>query len=161
GAPFLIKLTAATEHDLALGAATMMMLVVATIAIAPLALPALLPGLSVDGAALAWTLTRQLLAPMLAGALVARLLPGPSGRLQPLGARLANIALYVVVAATIAGYAPETPAIARSGALLLGLLFIVAACGLGRLAGIGQEDLEDIGGLATAQRNTAAAMLIA
>jgi len=161
GAPFLIKLTATSEHDLALGAATMMMLVLATIAVVPLALPLLLPELSVDGGAMAWTLAQQLLLPMLAGALLASFLPEFSQRLQPWMARIGNIALYVVLVATIVGYLPNMPDIIRSGALVLGLLFILAAFGLGYLAGWGQDDLEDIGGLGTAQRNTAGAMLIA
>ncbi|WP_324749816.1 hypothetical protein SH591_15200 [Sphingomonas sp. LY54] len=161
GAPFLIKLTAVSEHDLALGAATMVLLVLATIVVVPLALPLLVPALSVDGGAMAWTLARQLLLPMIIGALVASLLPGLNRRLQPWVAWIANIALNVVLVSTIVGYLPEMPAIIRSGALILGLLFVLAAFGLGYLAGWGNDALEDIGGLATAQRNTAAAMLIA
>lgn len=161
GAPFLIKLTAASEHDLALGAATMMLLVLATLVVVPLALPLLLPELSVDGGAMAWTLARQLLLPMVAGALLAYFFPDLNKRLQPWVAWFGNIALYVVLVATIIGYLPEMPAIIRSGALVLGLLFVLGAFGLGYLAGWGNDALEDIGGLATAQRNTAAAMLIA
>ena len=52
-------------------------------------------------------------------------------------------------------------AIIGSGALILGLVFVLLAFGIGYLAGKGDDQLEDIGGLATAQRNTAAAMLIA
>lgn len=161
GAPFLIKLTATSEHDLALGAATMMLLVLATIIAVPLALPVLLPELSVDGGAMAWTLVRQLLLPMAGGALLAYFLPAINRRLQPWVAWIGNIALNVVLVSTIIGYLPSMPPIVRSGALLVGLVFVLAAFGLGYLAGWGSDALEDIGGLATAQRNTAAAMLIA
>lgn len=161
GAPFLIKLTATSEHDLALGAATMMLLVLGTIIIVPLALPALLEGLSVDAAALAWTLIKQLLLPIILGALLAGLLPGINDRLQPWVAKIGNITLYVVLIATIIGYLPQMLPILRSGALILGLIFVFIAFGVGYLAGWGDDALEDIGGLATAQRNTAAAMLIA
>ncbi len=161
GAPFLIKLTATSEHDLALGAATMMLLVIATIAVVPLALPVVMPELSVDGGAMAWTLAQQLLLPMAAGALLTYVLPDLSRRLQPWVARIGNMALYVVLVATIIGYLPDMPTIIMSGALIIGLLFVLAAFGLGYLAGWGNDPLEDIGGLATAQRNTAAAMLIA
>lgn len=161
GAPFLIKLTATAEHDLALGAATMMLLVLATIVIVPILLPALLTRLTVDGGAMAWTLVRQLLLPIILGGLLAHFLPALNGRLQPWVAKIGNIALYVVLVGTIVGYLPETPPIIRSGALILGLVFVLGAFGLGYLAGRGEDHLEDIGGLATAQRNTAAAMLIA
>lgn len=161
GAPFLIKLTATSEHDLALGAAIMMLLVLGTVIIVPLLLPALLEGLSVDAGTLAWTLLQQLLLPMVLGALVAGLFPGFNDRLQPWMAKIGSITLYVVLIATTIGYLPQTLPIIRSGALILGLVFVLAAFGVGYLAGWGDDALEDIGGLATAQRNTAAAMLIA
>ena len=161
GAPFLIKLTATSGHDLALGAATMMLLVLATIVVVPLVLPELLPGLSVDSGRMAWTLVRQLLLPMVAGAALAQFLPGLNARLQPWVGKFGNIALYVVLIATIVGYLPLMPPIIRSGALVAGLLFVLAAFALGWLAGYGDDHLEDVGGLATAQRNTAASMLIA
>lgn len=161
GAPFLIKLVATSDHDLALGAATMMLLVVGTVVVVPLLLPVVLPELSVNGAALAWTLIRQLLLPMAAGALLAHFAPRWNAWIQPWVARGGNIALYVVLAATLIGYLPQMAPILRSGALVLGLLFILIAFGIGYLAGKGQDHLEDVGALATAQRNTAAAMLIA
>jgi bile acid:Na+ symporter, BASS family len=66
-----------------------------------------------------------------------------------------------VLVATIIGYLPDMPAIIRSGALVLGLLFVLGAFAIGYAAGRGKDHLQDVGGLATAQRNTAAAMLIA
>ena len=161
GAPFLIKLTATSRHDLALGAATMMLLVLGTIIIVPLLLPALLPRLSVDRIAMAWTLVAQLLLPIIAGALLARFLPRLNDRLQPWTAWIGNIALNVVLVSTIIGHLPQMPAIIRSGALIIGMVFVLCAFGIGYVAGWGNDALEDIGGLATAQRNTAAAMLIA
>jgi len=161
GAPFLIKLTATSEHDVALGAATMMMLVLGTVVVVPLLLPVLLPQLAVDAGALVWTLVRQLLLPMAAGALLAHFAPAVNGRLKPWIAKAGNIALYVVLAATIIGYLPQMWPIIASGSLIAGVLFIMAAFGLGYLAGWGNDHLEDVGALGTAQRNTAAAMLIA
>ena len=161
GAPFLVKLTATSEQDLALGAATMMLLVLATIIVVPLALPVLMPRLSVDGFAMAWTLARQLLLPMVVGALLAHFIPGLNRKLQPWVAKAGAIALNVVLVSTISGYLPDMWPIVTSGALVLGLIFVLAAFGVGYLVGWGNDALEDIGGLATAQRNTAAAMLIA
>lgn len=161
GAPFLIKLTSTSKHDLALGAATMMLLVLGTIVIVPILLPLLMPRLSVDARALVWTLVMQLLLPMVLGGLLAKLLPRISKAIQPWAAWISNIALNLVLVSTIIGYLPDMPDIVRSGALVLGLAFILVAFGIGYLAGWGSDALEDIGGLATAQRNTAAAMLIA
>jgi bile acid:Na+ symporter, BASS family len=127
----------------------------------PILLPILMPRLSVDAGAMVWTLVKQLLLPMVLGALLASLAPRLTTLLQPWVARIGNLALYVVLVATIIGYLPEMPPIIMSGALVLGLLFVLAAFGIGYLLGWGDDVREDIGGLATAQRNTAAAMLIA
>jgi len=161
GAPFLIKLTSTSEHDVALGAATMMLLVLGTIIIVPLLLPVLMPQVSIDGLGMAWTLVQQLLLPMLVGGAVARWLPTINKRIQPWVARIGNIALNIVLVTTIIGYLPDMPDLILSGALAVGLAFVLVAFGIGYLAGWGKDALEDIGGLATAQRNTAAAMLIA
>ncbi len=161
GAPFLIKLTATSKHDVALGAATMMLLVLATIVIVPLVLPALLPMLNVDAAGMAWSLVRQMLLPIVAGAAFAAVAPKLAKMVQPWVAKIGNVALNVVLVSTIVGHLPEMPDIILSGALIIGLVFVLAAFGIGYAAGWGSDALEDIGGLATAQRNTAAAMLIA
>jgi BASS family bile acid:Na+ symporter len=53
GAPFLIKLTQTAEHDLALGAAVMMVLMIVTVPYVPLVLPLVLSGVSVNAMAIA------------------------------------------------------------------------------------------------------------
>lgn len=161
GAPFLIKLTQTSEHDLALGAATMMLLVLGTIIVLPVFLPVLMPRVSVDAGNMVWTLFQQLLLPMLVGALLVYFLPAFANRIQPWVAKIGNIALYVVLVATIVGYLPEMGPIVASGAVVLGVIFILAAAGVGYLVGWGDDVREDIGALATGQRNTAAAMLVA
>lgn len=161
GSPFLIKLTQTSEHDLALGAATMMLLVLGTIVVVPLVLPILMPRVSVDAGNMVWTLVRQLLLPMILGALLAYFLPDLTRRVQPWVAAIGNIALYIVIGATMIGYLPVMGPIITSGALVVGVVFVLAAFGLGYVVNWGDDVKEDIGGLATGQRNTAAAMLIA
>jgi BASS family bile acid:Na+ symporter len=161
GAPFLIKLTQTAEHELALGAAVMMLLMVVTVAYVPFVLPLLLSGVSVDAVAVARALLVQMLLPIGAGMLLAQLLPGPAKRAQPWVGRLGNIAMYALMGATLAGYFPNMLQIVGSGAILVGLAFVAAAFGLGYLAGAGADHLQDVGGLGTAQRNTAAGIIIA
>lgn len=98
---------------------------------------------------------------MLVRSAVARWLPAISRRIQPWVARIGNTALNIVLVTTIIGYLPDMPDLILSGALAVGLAFFLAAFGIGYLAGWGNDALEDIGGLATTQRNTAAAILIA
>ena len=161
GAPFLIKLTQTAEHDLALGAAVMMLLMVVTVVYVPLVLPMVLSGVSVNALAIARALLLQMLLPIGVGMLAAALLPGLSKKLQPLVGGLGNIAMYAMVVATMVGYFPNLLQIIGTGAFLVGLLFVAAAFGFGYLAGFGKDHLEDVGGLGTAQRNTAAGVIIA
>ena len=161
GAPFLIKLTQTAEHDLALGAAVMMLLMIVTVIYVPLVLPLVLSGVSVNALAIARALLLQMLLPIGVGMLAARLLPGLSKTLQPLVGGVGNIAMYAMVVATLVGYFPNLLQIIGTGAFLVGLLFVAAAFGVGYLAGFGKDHLEDVGGLGTAQRNTAAGVIIA
>src|ERR1051326_9342796 len=84
GAPFLIKLTQTAEHDLALGAAVMMLLMIVTVIYMPLVLPLVLSGVSVSALAIARALLLQMLLPIGVGMLTALVLPGLSKKIQPL-----------------------------------------------------------------------------
>src|SRR5215218_9686911 len=83
GAPLLIKLTQTAEHEVALGAAVMMLLMVVTVVYMPVVLPLVLSGVSVDALAIARSLLLQMLLPIGAGMLVAQLLPALAKRAQP------------------------------------------------------------------------------
>src|SRR3954462_4538926 len=71
GAPFLIKLTQTAEHDISLGAAVMMLLMIVTVIYMPVVLPLLLTGVSVDALAIAKSLLLQMLLPIGVGMLIA------------------------------------------------------------------------------------------
>ena len=163
GAPFLIKLTHQSEHDLALGASTMITLVLATVVIVPLLLPLIIPQIGINGGLIAWTLIKQLILPILLGLLLAKVLPGFVKRIQPWVAKIGNGTLYVMIIATLVGYFPALKEVMGQGAILIGVVFVLGAFGIGYLLG-GRNDkdhLQDVGALATAQKNTAAGMLIA
>lgn len=161
GAPFLIKLTQLAEQKVSLGAAVMMLLMVATVVYVPIVLPMLLSGLTVDAWAIVKTLGLQMLLPIVAGMVLVKLLPDVSRMVQPWIGWIGNIALYALIGATLIGYFANMLDIVGKGAILVGLVFVLAAFGIGYLAGFGKDHLEDVGGLGTAQRNTAAAMIIA
>ena len=75
GAPFLIKLTQAAEQNMALGAAVMMLLMVATVVYVPLVLPLFLDGVAVDAWAIAKALLLQMILPIAVGMLLVQFLP--------------------------------------------------------------------------------------
>ena len=161
GAPFLIKLTQISQNDLALGAATMMLLVMATVVYVPLVLPLILTDVVVDAGAIAQSLLLQMILPIVAGMLAAQLLPGPTRAAQPWVAKLGNYALYVLIGATLLGYLQNIAAIVGSGAIFAGLVIVVGAFGIGYVLGGRTDSLHDVGALGTAQRNTAAGVIIA
>lgn len=161
GAPFLIKLTQMAQHDLALGAAVMLLLMVGTVLYVPIVLPLVLTGVSVNGWTIARSLLLQMLLPIAAGMLAARFLPNVARATQPWVGTLGNVTLYLVIGATLIGYFPNMLAIVGHGAILVGPAFVAGAFGIGYLLGGVHDHLQDVGGLATAQCNTAAGLIIA
>jgi BASS family bile acid:Na+ symporter len=161
GAPFLIKLTQTAEHEVALGAAVMMLLMIVTVGYMPVVLPLVLSGISVDALAIARALLIQMILPIGVGMLAAQLLPALARKAQPWVGWVGNAAMYAMVVATLVGYFPNLLNIVGTGAFLVGLAFVAAAFGLGYLAGGGKDHLQDVGGLGTAQRNTAAGVIVA
>jgi BASS family bile acid:Na+ symporter len=161
GAPFLIKLTEASRNDVALGAAVMMILMLVTTIYVPIVFPLLLETLTVGAWDIARALTLQMILPAAVGMLAVQFAGGVAAAVQPWVGRLSNIALVVVLVTTLIGYAPDIVRIAGEGAILLAALFVLAAAGLGWLAGWGRDHLEDVGALGTGQRNTAAGLIIA
>ena len=161
GAPFLIKLTQISQNDLALGAATMMLLMAATVVYVPLVLPRILTDVVVDAGAIARSLLLQMALPVAVGMLAARFLTGPTRAAQPWVARLGNYTLYALLAVTLIGYLNNMLAIVGSGAIFVGLVIVVAAFGIGYALGGKTDSLHDVGALGTAQRNTAAGVIIA
>lgn len=161
GAPFLIKLTQTSANDIALGATVMLVLMVSTVIIAPVALPFFIEGLEVDAWSIAQSLFLQMLLPIVVGMILAQAVTSFAGMIQPWVARIGNIALYVVLGATIIGYWPEIQDLVGTGSIAGGVVVLLIAFVVGYLFGDGEDRLKDVGGLGTAQRNTAATMIIA
>ncbi len=163
GAPFLIKLTQESQHELALGASTMIILILGTVVIVPLLLPQIIPQIEINGGAIAWTLIRQLILPIVVGLLAVKFLPTIAKSIQPWVAKIGNWALYVMLVSTLAGYFPQLKQIIGEGAILIGIAFVLGAFGIGYLlGGLSRKDhLQDVAALSTAQKNTAASMIIA
>jgi BASS family bile acid:Na+ symporter len=102
-----------------------------------------------------------MLLPIGVGMVIAQPLPVLAKKAQPWIGGLGNAAMYAMVVATIVGYFPNLLNIIGTGAFLVALAFVAAAFGFGYLAGAGKDHLQDVGGLGTAQRNTAAGVIVA
>jgi len=161
GGPFLIKLTQMAERDVALAAALMLVLIGGTAIYVPIVLPMFMYEVDVDAPAIAKTLFLQMVLPIAGGMLAVESAAEFAKAVQPWVGRLGNLALTVLIAATLIGYFPHIVGVAGTGAMLVALAFVAAAFGIGYVMGGGQDHLEEVGGFGTAQRNTSAGVIIA
>lgn len=161
GAPFLIALTRESENDISLAATVMTVLIIGTVVLMPLLLPRLIEGVTVDAWAITRALLLQMFLPMALGMIARQYLVAISAAIQPWVARISPISLYGLLATMIIGHLPEMADPGLWKAIATGLVVILIALFIGYMMGDGHDHLMQVGGLATAQRNTAAAMIVA
>ena len=167
GAPFLIKLASAAKNDLALSAGLLVLLVPATVAFLPFYVPLAMAHPSLRSLSyvpsgvvkLGLPLLSTLILPLLLGVVVKTVAPRRAARLVPLGGKVSTIAVVLVMVATFAANVHEFIAIVRTGAVLAGVLLILGAFVAGFL--LSRRERGAVLGLGTAQRNIAAAMVLA
>lgn len=163
GAPFVIKLTQYSEHDLVLGATLLVVLIFGTSVVMPLISSIILPEIEINAWQLSTTLIRQLILPIIIGLVFHHFIPKLTILIRPWVAKLSNITLWVVVVGILLGELRGIIEIMGEGAILLSIVFILIVTVLGYFSGGHNEKdhLQDIGALGTGQRNTAAGMIIA
>ena len=160
GAPFLPKLAQIAKGNLAFAVGLMVLLMVITVGYLPVALPALLPGVSVNPAQIARSLFLLMLLP-LAGALAVRAkFPAAAGRAKPVLDRISNLSLILLIALLTAVNLKSVLAVFGTGGILAGLLFLAVGYGIGWVLGGPTADTRRVLGLGTAQRNIAAALVV-
>lgn len=161
GAPLLVKLTERSQNEIAAGATVQMVLMVGTVFIMPLILPLLVEGVHVDSWAIASGLLLQMVLPMAIGMMLLTVAESMTAVVQPWVARISNIALYAMLVATILGNLSALADAQMWMAILTGISALMVAFFVGHNTGIGKETDSQIGALGTAQRNTAAAVIVA
>lgn len=161
GAPFLIALTRETKDDISLAATVMTVLIVGTVILLPILLPRLIEDVTVDVWAIIRGLSLQMLLPMALGMAVRQWAVPLAALVQPWVARISSFALYALLATMILGYLPAMGDLDLWKAIITGQVVILIALFIGYMMGDGRDHLKRVGGLATAQRNTAAAMIVA
>lgn len=161
GAPFLPKLAQLAKADVALAVGSMVLLMVVTVGYAPIVVPLVIPGVTVDPLAVAQSLVLFMLIPLGIGLLIRSRLPeladswvGPVGQASSVGMLLGITSALLVSWQDVVG--------AIGTWIFVGVaIVLVAALASGWLAGVGRPGDRVLLGLATAQRNIAAAILVA
>ena len=161
GAPFLPKLAELAKGNLAFAVGAMVLLMVVTVGYLPIVLPLLLPGITVD----AWEIARSLLLLMLLPLAIGLALKARYGelaaRVKPVLDWISNVSLILLICLITAANIDKVLQVFGTRAILAGLLFIVLGLGTGWLLGGTSADTKRVMALGTAQRNIAAALVVA
>lgn len=161
GAPFLPKLAAMAKGNLAYAVGLMVLLMVLTIGYMPLVLPRLLEGVSVDAAKIARSLILLMLLPLGAGLLGKAHFDTLAARLLPVLNKISNLSLILLIVLIVVTNFSNVLNVFGTRGILGGILFIILGVGLGYLLGGPGLDTRRVLGLGTAQRNIAAALVVA
>jgi predicted Na+-dependent transporter len=167
GAPFLIKLASAARSDLALSAGLLVLLVPTTVVFLPFYVPLAMAHPALRGLSyvpssvlsLGAPLLSTLLLPLLVGVAVKAAAPRWAARLAPIGGRVSTVAVLAVIVSTFGANAAALIRIVKSGAIVPGVLLVLGAFAVGYL--LSRRERGAVLGLGTAQRNVAAALVIA
>jgi BASS family bile acid:Na+ symporter len=161
GAPMIIKFTQVAGGDIAFSAGLLVLLIVVSIGYMPLVVPLLAPGSEIHSWAIAAPLVLTMLLPLAAGLLVKRLAPA-AGRALPALRIVTNVSLLTLVVLTFTLNLSTVLGVIGTGAITASLLFIAGAFAIGWVLGRAfGEHLRDEMALGSAQRNFAAALVVA
>ncbi|HEX4795595.1 MAG TPA: bile acid:sodium symporter [Humisphaera sp.] len=161
GAPFLPKLAQIAKGNLAFAVGLMVLLMVITVGYLPLVLPVFLPGVSVNPAKIARSLCLLMLLPLAVALVVKAKVPAFAGRAKPPLDKTSSLSLIVLILLLCIVNFSSVLSVFGTRGILSALLFVAAGYAFGWLLGGPTQDTRPVLGLGTAQRNIAAALVVA
>jgi len=161
GAPFLPKLAQIAKGDLAFAVGLMVLLMVITVGYLPLVLPLLLPGVSVNPAHIARSLVLLMLLPLGGALAVNANRPNVAATVKPFFDKASNLSLIALMALQTLLNVRSVAAVFGTGGILAGVVFLVIGVAAGWILGGSTRQTRSVLGLGTAQRNIAAALVVA
>ena len=161
GAPFLPKLAELAKGNLGFAVGAMVLLMVVTVVYLPIVLPLLLPEVSVDSWGIARSLILLMLLPLATGLALKARYGDLAARLKPILDWVSNLSLILLVVLITAANIDKVLQVFGTRGILAGLLFIALGFGIGWLLGGPDADTKRVMALGTAQRNIAAALVVA
>src|SRR3954467_7592934 len=161
GAPFLPTLAQISKGNLAFAVGLMVLLMVTTVGYLPIVLPLLLPGVSVNPGQIAKSLVLLMLLP-LGGALAIRAnRPDLAEKIKPIFDKTSSLSLIGLMALQALLNVRSVIAVFGTGGILAGVVFLAVGFSTGWLLAGSTRDMRSVLGLATAQRNIAAPLVVA
>jgi BASS family bile acid:Na+ symporter len=161
GAPFLIKLTIAAGRNVALSTSLLVLLLPLTIIYIPIVVPIGIPEVTISAITIAMPLVITMLVPLAIGFLIKAYFHIWAARWQSFLAKLSSITLLLLVTITFIVNFKAIIGVLGEGVIFAATLLILGAFGIGYLLGGPDVATKDVLGLGTAQRNIAAATVVA
>ena len=161
GAPFLPKLAQASKGNVPLSVGMMVLLMVVTVIYVPVVLPLLLPGVQVNPVDIGRSLVILMLIPLGLGLLVKDRYEAIAQGLQPSMAWASSASLLAVFVLMLGLNGESVLGAIGSGALWAAVILIAASLAIGYALGGLSSSVKSVVGLGTAQRNIAAALVVA
>jgi BASS family bile acid:Na+ symporter len=161
GAPFLPKLVQIAKGNAAFSVGLMTLLMVVTVIYLPIVLPLLLPHAQVSPWDIAKSLIMSMLLPLAIGLFIKARYSDTAASLQPDMSKISSMAIVVMLVTIIVLEFSTIIATVGTGGILAAVIFVLGALVIGLLLGGKDASMRSVMGLGTAQRNLAAAMLVA
>jgi BASS family bile acid:Na+ symporter len=161
GAPFLPKLAELAKGNLAFAVGAMVLMMAVIVVYLPIAWPLLIPGVTVHPWQIARSLVLLMLLPLAAGLAVRARYADLAARAKPVLAAISNVSLALQVLLITVVNIDKVPQVFGTHGILAGFLFIALVFATGWLLGGPGTGMRWVVALGTAQRNIAAAFVIA
>ena len=161
GSPFLLKLTKLAGGDVGIAAGLLVMLLIATMAYMPIVVPLFAPGATIKAPAIALPLVLSMLLPLIAGLLIDTWLPRLAERLRPITSALSSVSFVLLIASLLVLHLGAILTQLKTETMVAAAIFPLAAFGFGLAMAKRAVVAPEILSFATAQRNVAAALVVA
>lgn len=161
GAPFLIKLAEFAKADTGLTVGVMTLLMITTVAYVPIVLPVFLKGSAVDPLAIASSLVILMLIPLAIGLFCRSRAPELASKVRPAIGLLSTVSMVLVVALTIVANFREVLSVYGTRGILAAVVYTAVCAGIGWALVFFSATARPVLALGTAQRNAAAAFVVA
>ena len=139
----------------------MVLLMVITVGYLPIVLPLLLPGVSVNPAQIAQSLVLLMLLPLGSALALKANRPGLAATIKPFFDKTSNLSLIALMTLQTLLNVRSVMAVFGTGGILAGVLFLAVGFVVGWALGGAATETRSVLGLGTAQRNIAAALVVA
>ena len=161
GAPFIPKLVQGAKGNVAYAVGLMFLIMVVTIFYLPIVLPLLLPGVEVNPWDVAQSLIVTMLIPLLLGMLIKSHSPDVADHWAPVMQKISSLSILVLLVVGLGMNLSNILGFVGTRGIGAIVLLIVGSLAIGMLLGGRDSGVRTAMGLSTANRNGAAALLVA